>query len=84
MGKPDFSNPKEVMRHARNHLASLHDTMSDEQKAKARELAEEVLQRGYPSETIPQAIEDLQDHQVAVFRMMAVYVTGGDLKEHFY
>lgn len=84
MGKPDMSNPREVLLHARNHLASLYDEMSDEEKAKARELAEELLSNGYPDEPIAQNIAELEDHQVAFFRMMAVYVSGGDLKEHFY
>lgn len=82
--KPDMTNLNEVLQHARDHLATLHDEMTDEQKVEARELAEEVLRRGYPSEPIAEDIADLQDHQVAWFRMMAVLVTGGDLKEHFY
>lgn len=82
--KPDMTNLNDVLQHARDHLAALHDEMTDEQKVKARELAEEVLRRGYPSEPIAEDIADLQDHQVAWFRMMAVFVTGGDLKEHFY
>ena len=68
--KPDMTNLNDVLQHARDHLAALHDEMTDEQKVKARELAEDIA--------------DLQDHQVAWFRMMAVFVTGGDLKEHFY
>lgn len=84
MNKPDIGNISEVLQYARDHLETLFDEMTDEQKAKARELAVEVLTTGYPSEPIAEDIADLKDHQVAWFRMMALYVSGGDLKEHFY